>query len=308
LQPGEDYPWGIEPQEAEPLLDHAVAHWGEGVPLAFLAPDKAGDELFKRDWQRFERYAVSPGMFKRLIMMNLEIDIRPALSSVTVPTLVLHRAEDVFIPLDAGRDLADRIPGARFVELPGASHLFAVDPDQIVDEIAEFLTGARGGAALDRVLTTILFTDIVGSTKLAADLGDAAWGELVERHDSVVRRHLVRYGGTEVKTLGDGFMARFDGPARAIACAGELRDALRALGIGMRAGIHTGECELVDGDVRGLAVNLAARIAAAAQEDEVLVSSTVRDLVVGSGVEFADRGERTLKGIPGSWRLFGANA
>jgi pimeloyl-ACP methyl ester carboxylesterase len=306
LAPSQDYPWGIDPEVAEPLLDHAVAHWGEGVPLALVAPKKVGDELFKRDWQRFERYAMSPTMFKRLIMMNLEIDIRPTLSSVSVPTLVLHRAEDAFIPLGAGRDLADRIPGAHFLELPGADHLFAVDPDQIVDEVAEFLTGARGGAALDRVLTTILFTDIVGSTKLGADLGDAGWGELIERHDSLVRRHLVRFSGTEVKTLGDGFMARFDGPARAIACAGELRGALRSLDIGIRAGIHTGECELVDGDVRGLAVNLAARIAAAAQEDEVLVSSTVRDLVAGSGVEFIDRGERTLKGVPGRWRLFAA--
>lgn len=303
----EDYPWGWPPAFAQEMIEATLADWGGGVLLPVLAPGKVGDEAFRREWCRFERNAVSPAMFRRLAGMGLEIDIRATLSTVQTPSLVLHRSGDAFISIDAGRDLAERIPNSRFVELPGDDHLFTVEPDQIADEIEVFLTGTRAHGPTDRVLTTVVFTDIVSSTELASKLGDRGWRELIERHNSEVRRQLTRYRGAEVKTLGDGFLATFDGPARAIACASAIREAVRSLGIAMRAGIHTGECEFVNGDVRGIAVNLAARIAAKAATDEVLVSSTVRDLIAGSGIELADYGEYDLKGIPGSWRLFKAN-
>ena len=306
LVQAEDYPWGDPSDVVRELVGAAIADWGGGVFLPMLAPGKAGDEAFRREWCRFERYAVSPAMFRRLADMGLRIDIRDALSSVQAPTIVVHRTGDAFIPIGAGRDLAQRIPDGRFVELPGDDHLFTVEPDQIADEIEEFLTGTRAQGQTDRVLTTVVFTDIQSSTELATRLGDRGWRELIERHDSEVRRQLTRYRGAEVKTLGDGFLAIFDGPARAIACATAIREAVKPLGIATRVGIHTGECEFVKGDVRGIAVNLAARIAAQATTNEVLVSSTVRDLVAGSGIEFSDYGEHDLKGISGSWRLFKA--
>ncbi len=307
LLQAEDYPWGYDEDAAREMIEAVVADWGGGAVLPVLAPSNFGDETLVREWLRFERYAVSPAMFKKLLEMNLQIDIRAALPSVQAPSLVLHRTRDAFIPIDAGRELAARIPNSHFVELAGDAHLFAIDPDQIADEIEEFLTGTRAPDPTDRVLTTVVFTDIVRSTELADKLGDRGWRELIERHDSEVRRQLARYRGVEVKVLGDGFLATFDGPARAIACAAAIREAVRPLGIAIRAGIHTGECEFVNGDVRGIAVNLAARIAAKALTDEVLVSSTVRDLVAGSGITFAYQGEHELKGISGAWRLFTAN-
>ena len=304
----EDYPLGYPSDVITEVTEALTANWGEGGLLPVLAPGKAHDEAFHREWGRFERYAVNPAMYRKLAHLALEIDIRGTLSSVQTPTLVTHRSGDAFIPVQAGRYLADKIPGARFVELPGADHLFTVDPDQIADEIEEFLTGTRARNPSDRVLTTVIFTDINRSTELAAQLGDRGWHEVMERHDAEVRRQLARFRGAEVKTLGDGFMATFDGPARAIACALAIREAVKPLGLSTRAGIHTGECEFVDGDVRGIAVNLAARITAKAATNEVLVSSTVRDLVAGSGIHFDEFGEHSLKGIPGSWRLFEARS
>jgi class 3 adenylate cyclase len=232
------------------------------------------------------------------------MDVRDVLPTIRVPTLVLHHA-DGSIPATQGKLMAELIPDARYVELAGRDHLpGAGDPEAVAGEIEEFLTGARAGGSPDRVLATVLFTDIVDSTRRAAELGDMAWRELRERHDALTRTQLERFRGREVKQTGDGFLASFDGPARAIRCACEVRDEARELGLEMRAGIHTGECELTGDDLAGLAVHVAARVAATAQPNEVFVSGTVRDLVMGSGVELVDRGVQELKGIPGEWRLF----
>ena len=303
---GEDYPWGWDRDIAEQLLNEAVAHWGEGKLLPLIAPDHAGEPGFVEEWCRFERNSMRPAMFRLLLLLDMDIDVRPVLDTISVPSLVLHRKGDLFVPRAVARDLADRIPGARFVELPGSDHLFMVDPDQIADEIEEFLTGIRPEPEPDRVLATVLFTDIVGSTDRLVELGDRRWGELVERHDTLVRRHLARHRGRELKTLGDGFLASFDGPARAVRCACAIRDEAGTLDLSVRAGIHTGECEVTGDDLRGLAVNLAARVSATAGPDQVLTTSTVRELVAGSGIDFADRGEHQLKGLPGRWTLLEA--
>ena len=252
----------------------------------------------------FERSAASPLMVRMLFEMLAETDVRDLLPSIRVPTLVLHREEE-FIPVERARYLAEHIPGARLVVLPGTDHIpFYGDADGYAEEIEEFLTGARHAPPSDRILTTVMFTDIVGSTERAAALGDARWRELVGRHDELVRAELERHRGREVKTMGDGFLATFDGPARGIRCARAIADKVRSLDIELRAGLHTGECELVGDDIGGMAVNIGARIGALAGADEVLVSSTVKDLVVGSGISFADRGAHELKGVPGEWRLF----
>ena len=237
--------------------------------------------------------------------MNSEIDVRPVLDSVRVPALVLHRVGDRTLPLEAGRYLAQHIPGARMVELPGEDHLpWIGDPDRVIEEIEEFLTGARRHPEHDRVLATVLFTDIVGSTERAAGLGDKAWTDLLQAHHRVVRDQLTRYTGREVNTSGDGFLATFDGPARGIRCALAITDGVRPLGIDVRAGLHTGEVEVEGSEIRGLAVHIGARIGALARAGEVLVSRTVKDLVVGSGLSFADRGTFELKGVPDAWQLY----
>jgi class 3 adenylate cyclase len=252
----------------------------------------------------YERAAASPAMARAVVDAWLELDLSEILPSIQVPTLVTHRTGD-FIPVEGGRYAAATIPGATFVELAGVDHVpWFGDSDALVAEIEEFLTGARHAPEPERMLTTILFTDIVGSTERAAELGDARWRELLQAHDSAVRRELERHRGREIKTIGDGFLAGFDGPARAIRCAGAIRDAVRDLGMEVRAGVHTGECELLDGDLGGMAVHIGARVGACADPGEVLVSGTVKDLVVGSGIEFVDRGERELKGVPGEWRVF----
>ncbi len=234
-----------------------------------------------------------------------EMDVRSILPAIDVPTLVLHRAGDRMVSAAQGRYLAETIAGARYVELAGEDHLpFAGELDPILEEVEEFLLGSRGAAESERALATILFTDIVGSTERAAELGDRGWRALLERHDAAVRHQLALHRGREVKTMGDGFLATFDGPARAIRCARAVQDEVGSLGIEVRAGIHTGEVELIGDDVGGMAVNIGARIGAIADAGEVLVSSTVRELVVGSGLEFIDRGTQTLKGAPGEWRLF----
>jgi len=278
-----------------------VEHWGEGLTIGVFAPS-ATTERDRITRGVFERSAASPHMAKTLIDNVLDVDVRDLLPSIRVPTLVLHR-QDEFIPVENAHYLAEHIPGARLVVLPGMDHIpFYGDAEGYAEEIEEFLTGARH--VPPSILTTVLFTDIVGSTVRAAKLGDAGWRDLAARHDELVRAELERHRGREVKTMGDGFLATFDGPARGIRCASAIRDAVRPLEIGVRAGLHTGECELVGDDVRGMAVNIGARIGALAKENEVLVSGTVKDLVVGSGIGFAARGTRELKGVPGEWRLF----
>jgi class 3 adenylate cyclase len=236
--------------------------------------------------------------------MNSQIDVRALLSAIRVPTLVLHRSGDRDSRPEEGRYIAERIPGARFVELPGADHFPAIDGDQILDEVEEFLTGVRRAPEPDRVLATVLFTDIVGSTRKATALGDRAWLELRGDHDALVRRELDHFRGTEIDTTGDGFLASFDGPARAVRCASAITRGVRDLGLDVRAGVHTGECELAGGKLGGIAVHIGARVAGLAGPGEVLVSSTVKDLVAGSGIVFRDRGANRLKGVDEEWRLF----
>jgi pimeloyl-ACP methyl ester carboxylesterase/class 3 adenylate cyclase len=280
-----------------------TAHWGEGHTLGVMAPS-ADSERDRIGRGIFERSAATPQMTRTLLDMVVETDVRDVLPSIRVPTLVLHREEE-FVPVEHARYFAEHIPGARLVVLPGADHIpFYGDAAGYAEEIEEFLTGARHAPPPDRILTTVMFTDIVGSTKLSGALGDARWRELMARHDELVRSELERHRGREVKTLGDGFLATFDGPARGIRCAQAIADDVRALDINVRAGLHTGECEIVGDDIGGMAVNIGARISALAGADEVLVSSTVKDLVVGSGISFADRGIQELKGVPGEWSLF----
>ncbi len=307
----EGYPWGWPPEMLDQIVEGAVASWGhvDSPMLAFLAPSLAGDPRLREVWARFERQAASPGAFAALMHMNAEIDIRHVLPTIRVPTLVLHRTGDAVVAVGQGRYLAEHIPAAKYVELAGADHLpIAGDSDAIFDAVEEFLTGARHVEEPDRLLATVLFTDIVGSTERAAELGDRRWLRLLDEHHAVVRRELARFRGSEVKTTGDGFLATFDGPARAVRCARSIVEEIRRLGLEVRTGLHTGECEMVGDDVRGIAVHTAARVAAAAASGEVLVSSTVKDLVAGAGITFVERGTRALKGVPGQWRLFAVNA
>jgi class 3 adenylate cyclase len=264
----------------------------------------ADDPEVQRWWAKLLRTGTSPAGAEALIRLYEDIDARHVLPTITAPTLVLHRTGDRMIPVGAGRAIAAAIPGARFVELPGDAHLPVSDPDQIIDEVEEFLTGQRAARQPDRMLATVLFTDIVDSTARAAALGDQTWRQLIGRHDDLMRREIERHRGRPVKTLGDGFLATFDGPARAIRCAAAARDAVRALGLEIRAGLHTGEVEVLDGDVAGIAVNIGARVNAFAGAGEVLVSRTVTDLVAGSGIAFEDRGTHALKGVPGEWQLY----
>ena len=273
--------------------------------MPLLAPSLAGDERFREFWARFERAAASPGAFAALMRMNAEIDVRHVLPTIRIPTLVLHRAGDTAVNVDQGRYIAEHIPGAKFVELPGVDHFpLAGDSDAIADEVEEFLTGVRPLPESDRVLTTVLFTDIVTSTERSAQVGDRRWKDLLDQHDTLIRRELERHRGRLVKNTGDGILATFDGPARAIRCAQAIATSVKSLGIEVRAGLHTGEVELRGEDVTGMGVNIAARVMDAAGPGEVVVSSTVKDLVAGSGLRFADRGIHDLRGVPGDWRLF----
>jgi pimeloyl-ACP methyl ester carboxylesterase/class 3 adenylate cyclase len=298
-----DNPGGQRWADAFQAARSAAEHWGEGRTLAIFAPS-ADSERDRVGRGTFERSAASPKMAQTILDMLIETDVRDLLPSVRVPTLVLHRAEE-FVPVECARYMAENIPGAQLVVLPGMDHIpFYGDADGYAEEIEEFLTGARHAPPSDRILTTVMFTDIVASTERAAALGDARWRELLGRHDELMRAELERHQGREVKTMGDGFLATFDGPARGIRCARAIADRVRALDIELRAGLHTGECELVGEDIGGLAVNIGARIGALAGADEVLVSSTVKDLVVGSGISFSERGPHELKGVPGEWNLF----
>jgi class 3 adenylate cyclase len=282
--------------------------WGTGGSLHRFAPSRANDAAFQRWWGRNERLGASPAAVTALMRMNSQIDISGILPAVRVPALVIHRTGDKAVNVEGGRDVAAHIPGARLVEFPGEDHIYYVgeNADEIADEIEEFLTGSRAPVAADRVLATVLFTDIVGSTEKAAALGDQRWRDVLNNHHATIRRNLARFRGHEVKTTGDGFLATFDGPARGVRCACAIADEIRALGIEVRAGLHTGECEMIGDDVGGIAVHIGARVAALAGAGEVLVSSTVKDLVAGSGLRFADRGSQSLKGIPGEWHIFAA--
>jgi pimeloyl-ACP methyl ester carboxylesterase len=300
--PDEDYPWAPTWAERLEYAAETERTWGEEADVQRIAPS-ADAAMVK--WLATRAHAsASPGAARDLILMNSQVDVREVLPTIRVPTLVLHRTGDLDSSLDEGRYIAERVPGAQFLELAGVDHVPFIDPDPIIDEVEEFLTGVRRGPEPTRVLATVVFTDIVGSSSRAADMGDRAWRELLESHHAEVRRQLVRFGGSEVDTAGDGFFAAFDGPARAIRCACAVRDAVRPLGLAIRAGVHTGECERVDGKFGGIAVHTGARVAAKADSGEVLVSQTVKDLVAGSGIEFDDRGAHELKGVPGEWRLY----
>ena len=281
-----------------------IDRWGEGESIQWIAPSLADSGVQRRFWGMFERASMSPGMAQSLWEAIQREDVREVLPTIRVPTLVLHHSDSP-IPASQGRLMAKLIPGARYVELPGQDHLpGAGDPEAIAGEVEEFLTGARAGGRPDRVLSTVLFTDIVDSTSRATEVGDKAWRELLERHDALVRAQLQRFHGREVKQTGDGFLASFDGPARAIRCAYSIREEARELGIELRAGLHTGECEVMGDDLGGVAVHVAARVGAEAGSGEVLVSGTVKDLVMGSGIDLVDRGAHEFKGVPGEWRLF----
>ena len=300
-----DYPFAESPQEYEAFIEQFARNWGGPVGLAVRAPSRIDDEAFVRWWSTYLRMSVSPGAAETLTRMNGQIDVRHVLPVIRVPTLIVHRAGDRAFSAEGARYMAERIPGARYVEVPGDDHLmFVGDQDSILDEVEEFLTGVRRGPEPDRVLATVLFTDLVGSTERAVELGDRRWRDVLTNHHAVVRRELQRFRGHEVDTAGDGFLATFDGPARAIRCATATRDAVASLGLELRVGLHTGECELHDDSVAGIAVHTGARVAALAGPGEVLVSSTVKDLVAGSGIEFTDRGLHELKGVPGEWRLY----
>jgi class 3 adenylate cyclase len=301
------YPWGRTPEEVERYLQITEEGWGQGAALQILAPTMAGDEAFRRWFAKLERQGASPGNMLAFLRMHRDVDIRQVLPAIHVPTLVLHRAGDAYREVGHGRYLAARIPGAKYVELPGRDHLVYVgDQDAVLDEVEEFLTGVRRGPEPDRVLATILFTDIVSSTERAAKAGDRTWRDLLDRHNALVRRELDHFRGREVDTAGDGFLATFDGPARAIRCARQVAEKIPGLGLELRSGLHTGEIELAGEHIRGLAVHIGARVMSMAGPREVLVSSTVKDLVAGSGILFEDRGEHTIKGVPGKWRIFRA--
>lgn len=301
-----DGPWSMTREQLERTLRRWEAHWGEGVLLEVNAPSALKDEAVVQAVGRLERASASPGSILALMRANYEIDVRHILPAIRVPTLILHRVGDALVPVESGRYLAQNIPGARFTEIPGIDHtvLDNETQDVIADEIEEFITGARHHLDPDRVLATVMFTDIVGSTERAAELGDSRWRELLNSYYAVVRKELTAFRGREVNTAGDGLLATFDGPARAIRCACSVRERLRPLGLRVRTGLHTGEFELVGADVGGIAVHIGARVAATAAPDEVLVSSTVKDLVAGAGLQFMDRGAHNLKGVPGEWRLF----
>jgi class 3 adenylate cyclase len=303
-----DYPWAPTEEHHRVVIETYDRKWGrKPVGVGKMAPSLYEDEAFRQWIVRAQRYAVSPGGAIAWYRMTTEIDIRHVLPAIRVPTLVCHVAGDRLFDVRGARYMAERIPGANYVELAGQDSLFGAVPgksDALVDEIEEFLTGHRGAPEIDRVLATVLFTDMVSSTERASELGDRRWRDVLDSHDSISRREVERFRGRLVNTTGDGVLATFDGPARAISCARAIGDEVVKLGVEIRAGLHTGEVELRGEDVGGIAVNLAARVMGKAGPGEVLASSTVKDLVVGSGIEFEDRGSHELKGVPGEWRLY----
>ncbi|HET6367786.1 MAG TPA: adenylate/guanylate cyclase domain-containing protein [Pseudomonadales bacterium] len=299
-----DHTFGRTVEDMDRVLDTIEREWGGPVGMEIWAPSMAGDERLRHWWANYLRLAASPGAAMNVMRMNMEIDVRHVLPSVRVPTLIVHRTGDRLTFVEQGRYLAERIPGARLAELPGDDHMPFLDSDQIIDEVEEFLTGTRHVAETDRVLATVLFTDIAGSTERAAALGDRRWRDVLAGYYGTARRELARFRGREVDTAGDGLFAAFDGPARAVRCAEAISAGVRSLGIEVRAGLHTGECEMIGDKVGGIAVHIGARVASLARPGEVLVSNTVKDLVAGSGLTFTERGVHALKGVPGEWPLF----
>ncbi len=306
LTRAEGYPFGLTAEErSEQLIEPTLSAWGEGNRAPEIAPSLANDPEFAEWLGKLERLTGGPGTMRRQMEHGSDTDVRAILPQVRVPTLILSRPGTPFYDPGHARYVAERIPGAQLKELPGKDVFVAGgDTEPLVSELEEFFTGTRRVRAPERVLATVLFTDIVGSTQRAAELGDSGWRQILDRHNDLVRRQLARHQGREVKTIGDGFLATFDGPARGVRCATEIAEEVRRLGIEIRAGLHTGECEVVGDDVAGMAVNIGARVSSLAGPGEVLVSGTVKDLVFGSELEFADRGEHELKGVPGSWRLY----
>jgi len=305
----ENYPAGASPDTVKTLVEMLATTWGTSQMVALANPAMADNEEFLSSVARLHRASATPRTAVtqfRYILSNL--DVRAALELVQAPALLLNVRESPFIPVDQGRFMAERIPGARFVELPGGEAGISPSMYVVADEIAELLTGERPLADIERTLATVLFTDIVASTERAASLGDRSWRLLLDAHDRLLREQLRRFRGREVNTTGDGFLASFDGPARSIRCAESIIDAAKGLGIELRVGLHTGECEVRGNDLGGLAIHIAARVCALARASEVLVSSTVKDLVAGSGIGFSERGEHDLKGVPGKWRLFAVKA
>lgn len=301
---GPTYPWAPSPDD-QPFIDDLDRNWGRG--LLFMddfAGSRVGDRHYEEWFAKLERLSASPGAARALARQTAQIDVRDVLPSIGVPTLVLHRRDDRVVPVAEGRYIAEHVPGATFVELPGADHWPWIGDQQALEEIQEFLTGARDGVESDRLLATVMFIDIVDSTRQGAELGDRRWADLLETFYAVVRRELARYRGREIETAGDGFFVTFDGPARAIRFGGALINAVRLLGLEIRTGIHTGEVERVGDSVGGLGVVIGARVGALAGAGEILVSRTVADLVVGSDIRFRERGAHVLKGVPGQWELY----
>jgi len=298
--------WFPTKEALNELLLYVDKDWGSGKSLPMFAPSKKDDLAFRQWWGKFERLGASPGAVKTLMRMNSQIDTSDILDSVNVPTLIMHRTDDVAVDVEGGRFLAQRIPDAKYVELSGSDHLPWVgkNRNQILDEMAEFLTGEWRPFEADRILATVLFTDIVDSTRHAVEMGDQQWRELLDRHNRMMYKNIARFRGRAIKSTGDGFLATFDGPARAIRCAAAASEEVRQLGIEIRAGLHTGEIELIGDDIGGIAVHIASRVLGQAGDNKVWVSRTVKDLVVGAGFEFTDQGVFNLKGVPGEWQLF----
>ena len=302
-----DYPWGAPERVLLDLVERQSADWADGNPghLRALVPSRADDTRFIEEFIQLQRTAISPGAVAHYFRQTVSGDVRELLPRVAAPTLVLQRAQGTLVTTAMGRYVAENIPGARYVEIDGIDHLwFTQHADDVVDEIEEFLTGARTAADPDRRLATVLFTDIVGSTAQAAELGDTRWRALLDRHDQIVRAEIARFGGEEIDSAGDGFLSTFDGPARAIRCAAAMSDTLSEIGLAIRAGVHTGEVEVRGRNIGGLAVHIGARVAATGNGGEIVVSSTVKELMAGSELTFLDRGEHELKGVPGTWRLY----
>jgi pimeloyl-ACP methyl ester carboxylesterase len=305
----DDYPWAPSPEERERDISVIENNWGTDADVEHLAPSAARDPAFAQRLATYFRRSASPGAAAALLRMNTQIDVRDVLPAIGVPTLVVHHTDDRDASVEEGRWIASQIPGARFLELPGPDHLpWVGDQDRLLDEVEEFLTGRRAAPEPGRVLATVLFTDIVRSTERAVALGDHGWKELLERHHAAVRRQLQAFQGREIETAGDGFLATFDGPGRAIRAAASIVEAVRSLGIEIRCGLHTGECEQIGDGIGGIAVHVAARVAARAEAGEILVTGTVRDLVAGAGIGFESRGEVTLKGIPEARALFAVSS
>ena len=301
---GPTYPWAPDPRTAERLKE-IERNWGRGVLFLDEFAGSLRDDTHYREWfAKLERMSASPGAAVALARTTIQMDVRDVLPTIRVPTLVLHKCDDQAVPLEEGKYIADHIPGAKFVELPGADHWPWIGHEEAVEEIQEFLTGMRDSADPDRAVATVMFIDIADSTKRAAELGDRRWADLLESFYTVVRRELERFRGREIDTAGDGFFVTFDGPARAIRCATALTGAVGRLGLEIRTGIHTGECERIAHKVGGLGVVIGARVGTLAAPGEILVSRTVRDLVVGSGLTFEDAGEHELKGVPDRWHLY----